>query len=386
MTPKRRRILYLAWAPFFSGAERALVLTLRSLDLEQYEPYVLVGTDGDFAAQLAALGIRYDIVPIAPLDRTKPLSSSLSVARVTAAALRFQPAIIHSNDMPSYQPGGYAARMLGIPIVTHLRFPDTRDGYQWFFRPPFSQAIFISESFMREALEEAPAVFADRSTVVYDAVERPRPWDAAERAARRHELGLPLDRPVVAMTGQVAEVKGIWEFVEAADRLRHTTIVFAVLGDDLRSHGALRREMESKVAALGLQDRFRFLGFRHDAPELLQAFDVVAAPSRVEPFGLASLEAMAAGRPVVASRVGGIPEVVRDGLDGILVPLQDPQSLADGISALVDDPGRRAAMGDRGRRRAEEVFGTGVHGEALKRVYEHALTGDALFSRNVTLT
>jgi glycosyltransferase involved in cell wall biosynthesis len=384
MTSKRRRVLYLAWAPFFSGAERALVLTLRSLDLEHYEPYVLTGTDGDFSAQLAALGIRCDIVPIAPLDRTKPISSSLSVARVTAAALRFQPAIIHSNDMPSYQPGGYAARMLGIPIVTHIRFPDTRDGYQWFFRPPFSQAIFISESFKGEALQEAPEVFAGRSTVVYDAVERPRLWDAAERAARRQELGLPLDRPVVAMTGQVAEVKGIWEFVEAADRLRHTAVVFAVLGDDLRTHGAVRREMEAKVAALGLQDRFRFLGFRHDAPELLQAFDVVAAPSRVEPFGLASLEAMAAGRPVVASRVGGIPEVVRDGLDGILVPPNDPTLLADGLSALLGDPGRRAAMGERGRRRAEDVFGMGVHADALQCVYEQVLTGDGVLSRTVT--
>jgi glycosyltransferase involved in cell wall biosynthesis len=384
MTSKRRRVLYLAWAPFFSGAERALVLTLRSLDLEHYEPYVLAGTDGDFSAQLAALGIRCDIVPIAPLDRTKPISSSLSVARVTAAALRFQPAIIHSNDMPSYQPGGYAARMLGIPIVTHIRFPDTRDGYQWFFRPPFSQAIFISESFKGEALQEAPEVFAGRSTVVYDAVERPRLWDAAERAARRQELGLPLDRPVVAMTGQVAEVKGIWEFVEAADRLRHTAVVFAVLGDDLRTHGAVRREMEAKVAALGLQDRFRFLGFRHDAPELLQAFDVVAAPSRVEPFGLASLEAMAAGRPVVASRVGGIPEVVRDGLDGILVPPNDPTLLADGLSALLGDPGRRAAMGERGRRRAEDVFGMGVHADALQCVYEQVLTGDGVLSRTVT--
>ena len=382
--PARRRVLYLAWAPFFSGAERALLMTLRSLDLDQYEPYVLAGTHGDFAAQLCAFNIRCDIVPITPLDRAKPFSSGLSVARVAAAALRFGPAIIHTNDLPSYQPGGYAARLLGIPIVTHLRFPDTRNGYRWFLRPAFSLAIFISESFKNDALREAPEVFADRATVVYDAVERPRMWDAAERAARRQELDLPLDRPVVAMTGQVAEVKGIWEFVEAADRLRHTNAVFAVLGDDLRTDGAVRREMEAKVAALGLRDRFRFLGFRRDASELVQAFDIVAAPSHVEPFGLASLEAMAAGRPVVASRVGGIPEIVRDDLDGILVPSKDPKSLADGISRLLDDPRQRAAMGERGRRRAEEEFGMRGHAEAMHRVYEQVLTGDAVFSRTVT--
>jgi glycosyltransferase involved in cell wall biosynthesis len=365
--------MYLAWAPFFSGAERALLMTLRSLDASRYEPYVLAGTHGEFAAQVRALGIRCDIVPITPLDRAKPFSSSLSVARVTAAALRFRPAIIHSNDMPSYQPGGYAARLLGIPAVTHLRFPDAREGYRWFFRPPFSLAIFISESFKADALREAPELFADKATVVYDAVELPRMWDAPERAARRQQLDLPLDRPVVAITGQVSEVKGIWEFVEAADRLRHTNAVFAVLGDDLRTQGALRRDMEAKVLALGLHDRFRFLGFRRDAPALVQAFDIVAVPSRVEPFGLASLEAMAAARPVVASRVGGIPEVVRDGQDGILVPSNDPKSLAEGVVRLLDHPQQRVTMGERGRRRAEEVFGMQVHGDALHSLYERLL-------------
>jgi glycosyltransferase involved in cell wall biosynthesis len=279
--------------------------------------------------------------------------------------------------------GAAGAALLGVPVVTHLRFPDAPEAYRWFFRPPFSQAIFISESFRTDALREAPDVFAGKSTVVYDAVELPRMWGSAERLARRQELDLPPDQPVVAITGQVSEVKGIWEFVDAADRLRHTNAMFAVLGDDLRTQGALRRDMEAKVAALGLHDRFRFLGFRANAPELVQAFDIVAVPSRVEPFGLASLEAMAASRPVVASRVGGIPEVVRDNQDGILVPSCDPKSLADGISCLIDRPQQRITMGEHGRRRAEDVFGMRVHGEALRGVYDRVLTRTAFKSGEV---
>jgi glycosyltransferase involved in cell wall biosynthesis len=368
-----RRILYLAWAPFFSGAERALLLTLRSLAGSQYEPHLLVGTDGQLAAEVRALGIPCDVVPLMPLDRSKPLSSSLSVARVIAAAFRIRPSIIHANDMPSYQPGGYAARLLGVPSVTHLRFPARAEGYRWFFRPGFSRAIFISEWFRSTALEEAPDLFQGRSTVLYDAVEIPRAWPMQERARRREELGLPNDRPVVAITGQVSEVKGIWEYVEAADKLRGKDAIFAVLGDDLRSQGTVRREMEATVNARGLTERFRFLGFRENAPELIQAFDIVAAPSRIEPFGLASLEAMAVARPVVASRVGGIPEVVRDGLDGLLVPPEDPASLATAIARLLDNPDERRAMGLQGRQRAIETFGIQVHGEALGRVYESIL-------------
>ena len=381
----RKRVLYLAWAPFFSGAERALLMTLRSLDTRLYEPYVLVGTHGEFASQVRALGIKCDIMPITPLDRARPFSSSLSIARVAAAALRFRPSIIHANDMPSYQPGGYAARVLGVPVVTHLRFPDGPEGYRWFFRPPFSMAIFISEAFKADALQQAPDVFSpDRATVVYDAVELPKLWTDGERTAQREQLGLPADRPVVAITGQVAEVKGVWDFVDAANQLRTTNATFAVLGDDLKTQGAVRREMEAKVAALGLGDRFVFLGFRRDAPAIVQAFDVVAVPSRVEPFGLASLEAMAAGRPVVANRVGGIPEVVRHEQEGILVPARDTQALASGIARLLANPSDGAALGARGRERADKVFGMNVHGQALHALYERvASRKDAVRSGRV---
>jgi glycosyltransferase involved in cell wall biosynthesis len=112
---------------------------------------------------------------------------------------------------------------------------------------------------------------------------------------------------------------------------------------------------------------------------VVQAFDIVAVPSHVEPFGLASLEAMAAARPVVASRIGGIPEVVRDGLDGILVPARDSRALADGISRLLQDAPLRLAMGSSGQRRAEDVFSMRVHGDAIHRVYEQVTRGTQSF-------
>jgi glycosyltransferase involved in cell wall biosynthesis len=131
--------------------------------------------------------------------------------------------------------------------------------------------------------------------------------------------------------------------------------------------------MQARVAELGLSDRFRFLGFRPDAPRAVQAFDVVAVPSHVEPFGLAALEAMAAGRPVVASRVGGLPEIVLDGRTGVLVPPRDAAALARGIAGLLDDPALMAAMGEAGRLRASKVFSLGAHGEAMQSLYDRLI-------------
>ena len=176
----------------------------------------------------------------------------------------------------------------------------------------------------------------------------------------------------MAITGQVAEVKGIWDFVAAARLLANDGAepLFVVLGDDLQNGGKTRRAMEERVQALGLSDRFKFLGFRRDAPRMVQAFDVIAVPSHVEPLGNATLEAMAAGRPVVGSRVGGIPEMVVDGATGYLVPPADPVALADEIGRLVREPLLRSRMSEASRQRAREAFGIAVHGRRLQARYD----------------
>jgi glycosyltransferase involved in cell wall biosynthesis len=375
-----RRVLYLAWAPFFSGAERALLMTLRALDPARYVPYVLAGTDGEFVAQARSAGIACEVVALRPFDVRRPLSSARSVAAVFSAALRHRVSLIHSNEAPSFQPGGYAARALGIPSITHVRFFDRAEGYRWFLRSKFSLALFVSDNLMTDAVAEAPDVFEGRSEVLYDCVEPQDTMSPRQVAAIREELGLPLDRTIVAITGQIAEVKGIWDFVDAANLLarRGPEPFFAVLGDDLKNGGATRRAMQERVAACGLSDRFAFLGFRTDAPRIVQAFDIIAVPSHVEPLGNATLEAMAAGRPVIGTRVGGIPEMVVDGETGVLVPASNPSALADAIEQLAADRPRREAMSAAARLRARDIFGFAAHGAHLQGRYDRLCSARAM--------
>ncbi len=235
--------------------------------------------------------------------------------------------------------------------------------------------MFVSEALRADALAASPPLFAGRSDVLYDGVALPDAISEDARLELRRSLDLPDLTPVVALTGQVSEVKGIWEFVEAARLLisRGVAATFAVLGDDLKGHGALRREMEQRVAEYGLTPHFRFLGFRNDAPRMIPAFDVVAVPSHVEPLGNATLEAMAVGRPVVGSRVGGIPEMVVDGETGRLVPPRDPQALAEAIGGLLGAPDLRRAYGRAARARAEAHFSLTVHAHRLQETYDNLL-------------
>jgi len=366
------RVLFVAWAPFFSGAERALLMTLKALNPDRYEPHVLAGTDGEFAAQVRAMGISCDVVKLEPLERERPWAGVISIAAVTRAAVRVRASLIHVNELPSFQPAGYAARLLRLPAVTHVRFPNGAAGYEWLSRPGFSLALFVSRDLLTAATREAPSLFGRCSDVLHDGVDLQPTWSDEQRRDCRHALGLADRATIVAMTGQIAEVKGIWDFVEAARILaaRGPDPFFVVLGDDLKEGGKMRRLMEERVATEGLASRFRFLGFRTDAPRIVQAFDIIAVPSHVEPLGNATLEAMAAGRPVVGSAVGGIPEMIDDHVTGLLVPPSDPAALADAIGRLVQQPALRASMSAAARGRAADVFSVEAHGRKLQATYD----------------
>jgi glycosyltransferase involved in cell wall biosynthesis len=260
--------------------------------------------------------------------------------------------------------------------MTHVRFPDTRQGFEWFLKSRFDVAVFVSNALREDAVREAPVLFEGRDEVIHDSVQPATLSTAEERRAVRMALGLPLDGTVVGIAGQVAEIKGIWEFIEAAAQLtsRGAQLTFVVIGDDLKGNGRLRIEAERAAAARGLGERMRFTGFRPDARRIIAALDVVVVPSHVEPLGLSVLEAMSAGVPVIGSRVGGIPEIIVDRQTGLLVPPRDAAALADAISWMVADEARARAFGSAGRDRARTVFSVEAQALRVQSVYDRLLT------------
>ncbi len=367
--------MYVAWAPFFSGAERALLVLLDRLDRSRYRPVAAIGTDAELAAEIRARDVSVVHIPVVYPGFRTAVGWVGGLARLGALALRERVALVHSNDVPSFPPVGTVARRLGLPAVTHIRFPESAAGYRWFLRAGFVRAIFVSASAHAEGIADAPDVFDGRSEVIYDGVHVPPEPSDAERNSLRRELGLPLERTLVVMAGQVAEIKGIWDYIEAATLLsaRGVRASFVVLGDDLRNNGRLRREAEAAVRARGLTETVTFLGFRPKAQRLMPAFDIVAAPSHVEPLGLSVLEGMAAARPVVGSNVGGIAETMVDGVTGFLVPPQHPARLAEALEVLVSNPVGAKALGRAGRQRVLDRFSVDAHAIGIQSMYQRCL-------------
>jgi glycosyltransferase involved in cell wall biosynthesis len=170
--------------------------------------------------------------------------------------------------------------------------------------------------------------------------------------------------------GRLQPEKGVDVFLRAAALVsaRVPSARFVVVGD-----GPLRGELEALAGRLGLEGRVEFLGYRPDARELLGGLDVLAVSSRSDGAPLVVLEALTAGVPVVGSAVGGIPDQIRHGREGLLVPPGDPHALADALAALVAEPARARAMGAAGRRRARDFSHSRMVDE-IEATYRDVLT------------
>jgi glycosyltransferase involved in cell wall biosynthesis len=227
----------------------------------------------------------------------------------------------------------------------------------------------------------APSVHLE---VVHNPVDLER-WDPAriDRDRARADLGAPGERGLLlGVVAQMSPWKGQDTAIEALELLcrdgidAHLLLIgsakFVARATRFDNEGYVER-LHERIRDAGLQDRVSWLGEREDVPELVRALDVLLLPSWEEPFGRSLIEAMALGVPVLATNVGGPPEIITDGREGYLLPPRDPGAWARAIRGLAESAERRAEMGGAGRRRVEQAFTADLHLAAMLDVYGRAL-------------
>jgi glycosyltransferase involved in cell wall biosynthesis len=201
-------------------------------------------------------------------------------------------------------------------------------------------------------------------------------WNGIEdRPATRLEVTAA---PVVAFIGRLNRWKGHEVFVEAVGRIAPALprARFLVAGDPPPGEEWRTTALVDQVSRLGIADRVEIMGFANDVPALLERVAIVATPSTwPEPFGLVTLEAMLAGRAVVATAHGGALDLIEPGTSGLLVPPDDPTALAAAIATLVEDPALRIRLGAAARRRAQTQFSRDAFISGIERVYLEAVKG-----------
>ena len=349
------------------GAERGVYELARRLDRAKFDVQVIGLRGGEVADWLAAAG-----VPASALGLRGKWDLG-KLAKLAALLRQWRPDILHTHLFHADLAGRAAGYLAGVKHLLHTVHVAEARFLPW----RFAMARLLSESCER-IICVSPSVLdhhARRSGLPlskYRLIPNGIDIDAYVRDRRRRsqcraQWGVAQDQVVAAFVGRLDVQKGIDTLLEAIGRLRpaRASIRFVLAGE-----GPLRARVAAFVGRHENQGFVRHLGFVHDVRAVLSAADMLVMPSRWEGFGLAAVEAMAAGLPVIASDVAGLREVVVDKKTGLLIPRENAAILADSILALANDAGLRTRLGESGLRRAREHYGIEKNVLAHERLYE----------------
>lgn len=350
-----------------SGAENNVLQLSRTLLARGHQPSVVVPGPGWLPGALAGAG-----VPVQE-HAMKGIAFYRLLGRLVREAGAGRLDLVHTHLTRAAYLGQAVGRLAQIPVVTSVHIANDDGIYRRLARGSnriVAVSTFIADHLRRRGVPDDHLVTVPNAT---DMLATP----ASDREATRAGIGVPSEARVILAVGRVTKEKGIFELVAALAALPPDVILLLAGRSDPEYAASFDRE----IAALGVADRVRRLGVRSDVAALLDASDVLAMPSYMETFGMAALEAMARARPVVATAVGGLPEVVLDGETGILVPRiegdgprgSDPARLSGALATLLDDPALRASTGERGRERVAAEFTLEHMTESFEAVYRTAL-------------
>ncbi|MFQ5873747.1 MAG: glycosyltransferase family 4 protein, partial [Dehalococcoidia bacterium] len=290
--------------------------------------------------------------------------------------------LLHTHDYKTDILGLLAARLAGVPCVA------TVHGYVFVSRRVriykmldllalrfFSRIITVSEDLRRELL--AAGLPEEKVVTVHNVVDSTA--FASQGAQRglcvRQQLGIGRDQPLITVVARLIPGKGHRYFLEAATQVlrARSETCFLVVGE-----GPQRDELEKLTVALGIRHAVSFLGFRKDVATLMRASDLIVLPSLEEGLPIVLLEALALARPVVATAVGGVPEVVRHQKTGLLVPPKDRRRLAEAMLYLLSDPEEAQKLAERGKQFVSQQFNVETTAHKIAEVYREVLSSTGI--------
>ncbi|MBO0731042.1 MAG: glycosyltransferase family 4 protein [Acidimicrobiaceae bacterium] len=320
----------------------------------------------DFGSELAGKSLGNKLRSLA-----RSVRAIRSIAQLAILVRRRHVQIVHTSDRPRDAAACVLlASLTGAKCVIHVHvgFGEWMSPLlKWSLRR--ADALVAISEFVRQTLV-ASGHDATRTHVALNAID-PDAWHPGEgRDEVRREFGISDDAPVVITVCRLFPAKGPEEVIRSMPSLRraHPMATLLVVGEEMRC--GYRQHLAEVARDLGVGDCVHFTGYRHDIPKLMAASDIFALHSAEEPFGLVYLEAMAMRLPVVALATGATPEVVLDGVTGLLSKSGDMEGFMNNLMALVQDPARRRSMGRAGRQRVESDFTTRRMAADVETVYE----------------
>lgn len=344
--------------PADGGMKNHLLNLARYTDRNIYQVKVACPAGSNVEKELQELGI--DTLPLPLKGKLSLFTDVQTIGLLVYHLKKGQFTIVHTHGAKAALVGRVAAVIANTPVVIstvhNSIFYDNWSSYkkrvmamvERILTLKTDAIITVSEALKKELMHREK-ISKHKLFTIYNGINLNKIKTASYDI--RKNLQVPCLGRLVAVIARLAPQKGIRYFIKAAALLKEQQIIFLIIGD-----GPLREELKAEVETLGLKDRVFFTGHRSNIEEILPCLDVLVLPSVTEGLPLVILEAMAAGCPVVATKVGGIPEVVNDGVNGLLVEPQNPEQLATAITELINDDIKAAQLGKRGRKIVQQNY------------------------------
>jgi glycosyltransferase involved in cell wall biosynthesis len=362
------RILHINSARTWRGGEQQTFWLCRGLKRRGHSTFLACQPGSPLLSRARAAGI--DTCPV----KMRGEWDLWAVRRLAGLIRRHDIEAVHLHTAHAHTLGLLAAQMAAIPfrfVTRRVDFHTHRHVLnRWKYGSAVTAVVAISEGIRRVLLSDG--IPGERIITVPSGIDLERIEMVPDPAGLRSPLGIPEGSLVVGMVAALAPHKDHRTFLQAAAMVTSSLpdVRFLIIGD-----GPLRPELERLAGSTGLSPNVIFTGFREDALTLTKLLDIFVLSSYLEGLGTALLDAMAMGKPLVATNVGGIPEALLDGRNGLLVPPRDPRALAAAIVKLGQDPGLRDQMGDFGKKHAQKFDIVGTI-DGVEEIYRRFLQGD----------
>jgi glycosyltransferase involved in cell wall biosynthesis len=374
MLPSSLRVLHVTTTGRIGGAERIIADLVRVADADgSYRPAICVLRDpAGLRRELADTRVR-----VGSLDVTSPLTALRGFVALIRLMRTQRFDIVHTHLIHASVFGLLAAVVAGVPLRVMTRhferylwmFAGRRERAMQLMADRLADAIFAVSRAAATTMIERERVRPDRIIVAPNGIDIDRVAALAAMDGRGGELG-PWERPTIGTVGTLTARKGQRFLIEAVAQLPSPLVADLVIVGD----GELRSELEHVARRSGVAGQVHFTGYIQNVYPVVSRFDIYAQPSVEEGFGIAVLEAMALGKAVVATRVGGLPEIVEDGVTGLLVDAADAGALAAAIARLAHDPEMRERLGAAARIEVSRRFGVRVCAQRYADAYRELLS------------
>lgn len=400
-THRPLRVLYVDHTAKLSGGEIALLNLLRVLDRSAVEPHVLLFSKGPLQPLLTdsaitthllemdneVLETRKESLGVNSIFKLKKIQLVVSqIWKVFNFIRENKIDIVHTNSLKSDVIAGISARLAGVPLIWHIR--DRIDGE---YLPAKVASTFklsakiipdlvIANSYATLAsLNDSQVKTNGHEIVVHDGTP------LAKALLHRQMTKLKNGHTTVGIIGRISPWKGQHIFLQAAQQINRQfpEVRFKIVGSALFDEQAYEKEIRQLATDLNLNEVVEFTGFKEDVAQVLDELDIVVHASTTgEPFGQVIIEAMSAGRPVVATNGGGVPEIVSNQSVGLLVPMNNADAMTEALKRLISDPNYALTLGEAGRQHVLQNFTIEKTARGIEQAYSK-LTSTAKQKRQI---